>query len=57
MLIVEFLDKPQTLFASRHLLNVDEVREWAKEQGFTSILNGEDMHVTIAFNSPWAAAY
>lgn len=50
MLIVEFLDKPETLFASRHLLNVDDVREWAKDQGFTSILGGDDMHVTIAFS-------
>ncbi len=50
MLIVEFLGKPQTLFASRRLLNVDEVREWAKEQGFTTILTGDDMHVTVAFS-------
>lgn len=40
----------KTLYANRPLLNVDEIREWAKSQGFTSTLGEDDMHVTIAYS-------
>lgn len=50
MRLIEFSDTPRTLFASRPLLNTDDVREWAKQQGFMSTLADGDMHVTIAFS-------
>ncbi len=50
MRLTELSNKPRTLFASRLLLNVDDVREWAKSQGFASTLEDGDMHVTIAFS-------
>lgn len=51
MLLLELLDtSPKTLFVSRPLLNVDDIREWAKDQGFASTLPDGDMHVTIAFS-------
>jgi hypothetical protein len=40
----------QTLYVSRPLLNGNEIREWAKKQGFESTLSEDDMHVTIAFS-------
>jgi len=36
---------PRTLYVSRKLLNIDDLKAWAKSQGFTSIL--EDLHVTL----------
>lgn len=39
---------PRTLYVHRPLLNADEVRAWAIEQGFTSTV--DDMHVTVAFS-------
>lgn len=39
---------PRTLYVSRKLLNVDDLKAWAKSQGFTSIL--EDLHVTIIYS-------
>lgn len=39
---------PRTLYISRPLLNVDDVKKWAKSQGFTSIIN--DPHVTIIYS-------
>lgn len=41
-------DRP--LYVHRELLNPDDVRAWAKEQGFTSTLEPADMHVTVAFS-------
>ena len=43
-------NKEKTLFASRPLLNTEDIRDWAKEQGFNSTLADDDMHVTIAFS-------
>ena len=40
----------KTLYISRPLLNVDEIRNWAKQQGFESTLEDGDMHVTIVFS-------
>lgn len=39
---------PRTLYISRPLLNVDDIRKWAKAQGFTSIL--KDLHTTIIYS-------
>lgn len=41
---------PRTLYVRRQLLNGDEVRAWAKGQGFTTTLPPSDMHVTIALS-------
>jgi hypothetical protein len=40
----------KTLFVKRTLLNADDIRAWAKSQGFHSTLSADDMHVTIAFS-------
>ena len=40
--------KEKTLYVSRPLLNIDDIRQWAKEQGFESTV--DDIHVTIAFS-------
>ncbi len=40
----------KTLYLSRKVLNGKDIMEWAKEQGFTSLLNPDDMHVTIAYS-------
>lgn len=40
----------KSLYLSRKVKNGNEIVEWAKEQGFTSILDPDDMHVTIAFS-------
>jgi hypothetical protein len=39
-----------TLYVNRPLLNGDEVRAWAAEQGLESALPADEMHVTIAFS-------
>lgn len=38
--------KPRSLYISRPVVNQDEIKRWAKSQGFTSTT--DDMHVTIA---------
>jgi len=38
------------LYVSRKLLNPGPLIAWAKEQGFTSITPGGDMHVTIVYS-------
>lgn len=40
----------KTLYVCRPLLNGDEIRRWAGEQGFKTALLPGDMHVTIAFS-------
>lgn len=40
----------RTLYVQRKLLNAAEVIAWAKEQGFTSTLPADDMHVTITYS-------
>jgi len=40
----------KTLYMSRPLENGEEFSEWAKSQGFKSILGNDDFHVTIAFS-------
>lgn len=40
----------RTLYVRRNVLNADEVRAWAKAQGFETVVPADDMHVTIAFS-------
>lgn len=40
----------KTLYLSRKVLNGAEIMEWAKSQGFTSLLDPADMHITIAYS-------
>ena len=40
----------KTLYCSRPLSNSDDLRAWAKTQGFTIAQAGEDMHATIAYS-------
>lgn len=42
--------KPRTLYVRRQVLNADEIRAWAKSQGFATTLPEEEMHVTIAYS-------
>lgn len=48
-------DEPQgpdmkTLYVHRNLRNADDLIQWAKEQGFNSVIPAEKMHTTIAFS-------
>lgn len=49
---LEGVDKSQlqTLYVRRRLVNGDELRDWAREQGFASTLAPGDLHVTVAFS-------
>jgi phage-related protein (TIGR01555 family) len=40
--------KPRTLYVRRDVVNVDDIRAWAKEQGFDTVV--EDLHVTILYS-------
>jgi len=40
----------KTLYVSRPLKNADDLIAWATEQGFSSTLEADDIHVTIAFS-------
>jgi len=40
----------KTLYVNRPVLNGDEIRKWALEQGFSKTLEPREMHVTIAFS-------
>ena len=42
--------KPIPLYVQRKLLNASELIAWAKEQGFTSTLPADDMHVTVLYS-------
>lgn len=39
---------PRTLYIHRELLNVDDIKAWAKAQGFASIV--DDLHVTLIYS-------
>jgi uncharacterized protein len=41
---------PRSLYVSRKVTNAAAILKWAKEQGFTSTLPAEDLHVTVAFS-------
>ncbi len=50
---------PRTLYVSRRLLNADEFMAWARRQGFKTMLDAADLHVTIAYSRTrldWMAA-
>ena len=38
------------LYMYRSVLNAEQITEWAREQGFTSALEPDDMHITIVFS-------
>lgn len=40
----------RTLYVKRTLLNADELRAWARENGIQTTLLPEDLHVTVAFS-------
>lgn len=40
----------RSLYVCRPVVNTDEIREWAKSQGFASTLPGHDMHITLAYS-------
>jgi len=41
---------PRTLYVHRPVLNGAEIQAWAKEQGFKTTLQPDDMHVTIMYS-------
>lgn len=45
-----FSRTPRTLYVSRRLLNSHDLIAWAKDQGFTSHLEPDDFHVTVAYS-------
>jgi 2'-5' RNA ligase len=46
----EIETKKEQLYVCRNLLNVSDLRDWAKSQGFKSITEDNDFHVTIAYS-------
>lgn len=46
----QHMSNMKTLFVQRKLLNADELREWALEQGFKTTVPLDEMHVTCAFS-------
>lgn len=42
--------RPRTLYVSRKVVNGAEIIKWAKKQGFKSLMEPGDLHVTIAFS-------
>jgi hypothetical protein len=40
----------KTLYVSRGLINADDVIAWAKENGFETTLEADDMHTTVAYS-------
>lgn len=43
-------DDPRPLYVSRPLLNASELMEWARGQGFVSLVPAEELHVTVAYS-------
>lgn len=43
-------DDPRPLYVHRRLVNASDLIEWAKGQGFTSLIEPDDLHVTIAYS-------
>lgn len=46
--IIKANAEPKSLYIRRDVLNKDEIIEWAKSQGFKTVV--EDLHVTVAYN-------
>ena len=42
--------KAQTLYVSRRLKNAQAFFDWAKAQGFKSVVNPDDIHTTVAYS-------
>jgi hypothetical protein len=40
----------QTLYVKRELLNADEIIDWAIDQGFSTVVAADDMHVTVIYS-------
>jgi phage-related protein (TIGR01555 family) len=40
----------RTLYVSRRVLNGEQIATWAKQQGFATTIDPDDMHVTVAFS-------
>jgi len=40
----------KTLYVSRTLLNADDIKKWAKHQGFDACVSNDEMHVTIVYS-------
>lgn len=40
----------RSLYVHRPVINTGDIVKWAKEQGFQSIVPGDDMHVTICYS-------
>lgn len=40
----------RTLYVSRPVLNADQIVAWAKAQGFPTVVEPDELHVTIAFS-------
>lgn len=47
-LAVDDASTPRTLYVYREVLNPEDIQEWAKEQGFDTIVS--DLHVTIMYS-------
>jgi hypothetical protein len=43
-------DDPRPLYVYRRLLNAEALMAWAREQGFTSTIPPDQMHVTVAYS-------
>lgn len=43
-------DDPRPLYVSRQLLNASEVLDWARTQGFASVLDPAELHVTVIYS-------
>lgn len=41
--------KPRTLYVRRDVVNVEDLQDWAAEQGITDLVDG--LHVTVAYSS------
>lgn len=49
--VTEFAaDDPRPLYVHRKLLNADKLVAWARKQGFRSVVDPADMHVTVAYS-------
>jgi hypothetical protein len=49
--VTEFAaDDPRPLYVHRKLLNADKLIAWARKQGFKTVVDPADMHVTVAYS-------
>lgn len=44
------VDDPRPLYVYRRLINASDVLAWAREQGLTSLIAPEDLHVTVTYS-------